>query len=257
MFALNLSSELACRPIGSSRRPRFACSVLQRSLSHRTLATQNPHRPASPVSPSRFPWPPRHASDAPKNSWWPAKSALVPKDFVDDTVCSTCHAQKTVSQVATPMARAASRVSGAKVPRDNPSMTATRGKFAYAISQTAQGFDYSVSDGANRISATLLWAFGIANKRQTYIYEKGGEFYQSEMSYYPAIAGLDVTTGHEQKRRQPARTLWERSGSAGRAKMLPAIPPEPPRSAAGSLRKMLRLALLVKPAMGRAARMSS
>jgi Cytochrome c554 and c-prime len=135
-----------------------------------------------------------------KNSWWPTKNAQAPEDLVGNKVCATCHAEKTASQIATPMARAASRVSSAKVLRDHPCMTATRGKFVYAISQTAEGFAYSVSDGANRISATLLWAFGIANKGQTYIYEKGGEFYESEMSYYSAIAGLDVTTGHEQKR---------------------------------------------------------
>jgi hypothetical protein len=135
-----------------------------------------------------------------KNSWWPTKNARAPEDFVGNKVCATCHAEKTASQIATPMAHAASRVSSAKVLRDHPSMTATRGKFAYAISQTPEGFDYSVSDAGNRISATLLWAFGIANKGQTYMYERGGEFFESEMSYYPAIAGLDVTTGHEQKR---------------------------------------------------------
>jgi len=135
-----------------------------------------------------------------KTSWWPTKNAQALEDFVGNKVCATCHAEKTTSQFATPMALAASRVSSAKVLRDHPTMTATHGRFAYAISRIAEGFDYSVFDGANRISTPLLWAFGIANKGQTYIYERGGDFYESEMSYYPAIAGLDVTTGHEQKR---------------------------------------------------------
>jgi hypothetical protein len=193
-----------------------------------------------------------------KNSWWPTKNPQAPEDFVGNKVCATCHAEKTASQIATPMARAASRVSSAKVLQDHPSMTATRGKFFYAISQTAEGFDYSVSEGANRISATLLWAFGIANKGQTYIYEKGGEFYESEMSYYSAIAGLDVTTGHEQNARSPARTLLVHGRiRRPRKSALPVIAPEPPRSAAGSLRKTPRLVLPVKPAMGRVVRMSS
>jgi len=62
-----------------------------------------------------------------KNSWWPTKNARAPEDFVGNKVCATCHAEKIASQIATPMAHAASRVSSAKVLRDHPSMTATRG----------------------------------------------------------------------------------------------------------------------------------
>jgi hypothetical protein len=137
-------------------------------------------------------------------------------------------------------------------------MTATRGKFAYAISQTADGFDYSVSDGANRISATLLWAFRIANKGQIYIYEKGGEFYESEMSYYPAIAGLDVTTGHEQKRPATSEDALGTLQDPLAAQQCFAYHATGATTVSGGFApETLRLALLVKPAMGQLARMSS
>jgi len=135
-----------------------------------------------------------------KNSWWPTKKARSREDFVGNKICAGCHSEKTSSQAATPMANAARPVSDARILRAHPAMSATRGKFTYAISQTSAGFTYSVSDGANHLSAVILWAFGVANKGQTYIYEKDGEYYESEMSYYAAISGLDVTTGHEQKR---------------------------------------------------------
>jgi hypothetical protein len=135
-----------------------------------------------------------------KTSWWPTKNAQAREDFVGNNACANCHSQKTASQVATPMANAASTVGNARILRDHPSMAATRGKFTYAIWQTPAGFDYSVSDGENQLSAAIRWAFGIANKGQTYLYEKNGEYYESEMSYYAALSGLDVTTGHEQKR---------------------------------------------------------
>jgi len=135
-----------------------------------------------------------------KNSWWPTKKAQAREDFAGNKACRSCHSEKTASQVTTPMAQAASTVTAAKILRAHPSMTATRGKFTYAIAQTPDDVIYSVSDGDNRLSAAILWAFGVANKGQTYIYEKGGEYYESEMSYYAAIPGLDVTTGHEQKR---------------------------------------------------------
>jgi hypothetical protein len=135
-----------------------------------------------------------------KDSWWPTKNAQAREEFLGNKACVNCHAEKSASQITTPMAHAASTVSNAKILRDHASLSAKRGLFAYSISQTANGYSYSVSDDTNEILAAILWAFGNANKGQTYLYEKEGTFYESEMSYYPAIAGLDVTTGHEQKR---------------------------------------------------------
>ena len=98
------------------------------------------------------------------------------------------------------MAHAARTASEAKILREHPSLTAQRGMFTYSISQTPLGYRYSVSDGTNQLSATILWAFGLGNRGQTYLYQRDGQFYESEMSYYPAFGGLDETTGHEQKR---------------------------------------------------------
>jgi len=98
------------------------------------------------------------------------------------------------------MAQAAGIPSDAKILRAHPSLTAKRGPFTYLISQTPEGYSYTVSDGTNQLSATILWAFGLGNKGQTYLYQRDGQFYESEMSYYPATSALDVTTGHEQKR---------------------------------------------------------
>jgi hypothetical protein len=135
-----------------------------------------------------------------KNSWWPTKNGEASEDFLGNKACANCHAEKTASQITTPMAHAAQTASGAKILRDHPSLSAKRGPFTYAISQTPEGYSYSVSDGTNQLSATILWAFGLGNKGQTYLYQRDGKFYESEMSFYPAIGGLDVTTGHEQKR---------------------------------------------------------
>jgi hypothetical protein len=55
---------------------------------------------------------------------------------------------------------------------------------------------YSVRDTTNSISETLVWAFGLGNKGQTYIYQRNGFYYESRLSFYKAIRGLDLTTGH-------------------------------------------------------------
>ena len=135
-----------------------------------------------------------------KNSWWPTKNAQSREDFVGNKACANCHAQKTASQITTPMAHAARTVSDTRILRDHPSLRAKRGPFTYTVSRTSEGYSYAVSDGRNELAANLLWAFGLGNRGQTYLYQRNGQFYESEMSYYPAINGLDITTGHEQKR---------------------------------------------------------
>jgi hypothetical protein len=135
-----------------------------------------------------------------KNSWWPTKNAQAREDFIGSQACANCHAEKTASQLTTPMAQAASAISNARILRDHPTLGAKRGPFTYAISQTPEGYSYSVSDGTNQLSVPILWAFGLGNKGQTYLYQRDGQFHESEMSFYPAVSALDVTTGHEQKR---------------------------------------------------------
>lgn len=135
-----------------------------------------------------------------KNSWWPTKNVQAREDLIGNNACANCHAEKTASQITTPMGKAASTVSDTKILREHSPLTRRRGPFTYAIAKTSEGYRYSVSDGGNQLSATILWAFGLGNKGQTYLYQRDGQFYESEMSFYPAISGLDVTTGHEQKR---------------------------------------------------------
>jgi hypothetical protein len=50
----------------------------------------------------------------------------------------------------------------------------------------------------------VSWVFGSGHFGQTYVFEKNGTFFESNLSYYPAIHGLDFTTGH---RRAPAANL--------------------------------------------------
>ena len=137
-----------------------------------------------------------------KDSWWPTKKAASRDDFVGNQACVGCHSEKTASQISTPMARAARLAHDTKILRDHPALSAQRGRFTYSITPSAAGASYSVSDGTNNLSlsATILWAFGAAQKGQTYLYLKDGEYYESEMSYYSSLRSLDVTTGHEQKR---------------------------------------------------------
>lgn len=64
---------------------------------------------------------------------------------------------------------------------------------------------YSVSAGGKTLVADLLWAFGAGSMGQTYLYEYRGALYESQVSFYSAINGLDITIGH----RNPAQLNLE------------------------------------------------
>jgi hypothetical protein len=135
--------------------------------------------------------------------WWPTRPWPSRNDLVGDQVCAKCHAEKTATQRTTPMAQAARAAQAATILRANPSMTGKRGLYYYTISQTPKGSLYSVTDGTTTSSAPIAWAFGIGHKGQTYVYAKDGAYYESEMSFYSQLHGLEVTTGHQS--RSPAR----------------------------------------------------
>jgi hypothetical protein len=133
------------------------------------------------------------------SGWWPTKRSASLQDFAGTAECARCHAEKTLSQVATPMARASSAALGSSILREHDNISRRIGGYTYAISRGDAGSVYSVSDGVRSISEPIGWAFGLGNKGQTYIYQHDGLFYESRMSFYRSLQGLDLTTGHASK----------------------------------------------------------
>jgi hypothetical protein len=110
--------------------------------------------------------------------------------------CVACHRNESRSQPATPMGQAASRAIDADILRDHPDMRFTRGAYTYAIHRETNRVTYSVSKGKKTFSAPIVWAFGVGSIGQTYLYENRGDLYESEVSFYTPIQGLDITIGH-------------------------------------------------------------
>jgi hypothetical protein len=79
--------------------------------------------------------------------------------------------------------------------RENPKLTVRKGPYTYTVETRANESTYSVSDGTRTISLPIHWNFGAG--AQTWILEHHGRRYESAVSYYPSIAGLDFTTGDE------------------------------------------------------------
>jgi hypothetical protein len=79
--------------------------------------------------------------------------------------------------------------------KDHPVLTFRDGAYSYRIERHGNVSVYSVTDGKQTVAASIGWAFGLGNAGQTYVFEKDGTLYESRVSYYRAINGLDLTIG--------------------------------------------------------------
>jgi hypothetical protein len=88
-----------------------------------------------------------------------------------------------------------------------PKLTFHKGAYTYTVETTDKGSTYSVTDGTDTISAPIQWAFGAGT--QTWVLERNNRMYESFVSYYKPIDGLDITMGDQDL--QP-KTLVEAFG---------------------------------------------
>lgn len=112
-----------------------------------------------------------------------------------ESACVSCHRARSESQPQTPMARAMTLPGSNQALPENSKFTVRKGPYTYTVATQAQESTYSVSDGTRTISLPIHWNFGAG--AQTWVLEHNGKRYESAVSYYPAILGLDFTTGDE------------------------------------------------------------
>ncbi len=112
-----------------------------------------------------------------------------------ESACVSCHSAKSQSQPRTPMGRALALPGANPVLKDNPKLTVRKGPYTYSVETKGDESTYSVSDGTRTISVPIHWNFGAG--AQTWVLERNGHQYESAVSFYPSIPGLDFTTGDE------------------------------------------------------------
>ncbi len=111
--------------------------------------------------------------------------------------CVTCHAAQANPQINTSMAHATETVAECGVLRSHPDLTFQSGGFSYRIQRKGDQSLYSVSNSSGTFTVPIKWAFGLGEAGQTYVFEKDGNLYESFVSYYKAIDGLDITMGDQ------------------------------------------------------------
>jgi hypothetical protein len=77
----------------------------------------------------------------------------------------------------------------------HPNLSVQIGNYSYAV-QTKEGQStYTVSDGTGSLTLPIRWALGLHS--QTWLLEKDGEYYESQISYFRQEQGLATTPGHD------------------------------------------------------------
>jgi cytochrome c554/c'-like protein len=109
--------------------------------------------------------------------------------------CATCHPAQARPHPETSMAHAMELPVECAILKDHPALTFRDGAYSYRIERRADTSVYKVTDGKQTVTAAIGWAFGLGNAGQTYVFEKDGTLYESRVSYYSAIDGLDLTVG--------------------------------------------------------------
>jgi hypothetical protein len=127
--------------------------------------------------------------------WWPTKGTAARDQYVGSETCGHCHQDRVESQTNTPMAHAVKAATAAAFTNFPDAMQFHIGVYDYSLSRTTSGAEYSTSNGQRSASAAVSWIFGDRQFGDTFLYQQNGIYFESRVSYYRVLNGLDLTTG--------------------------------------------------------------
>lgn len=133
-------------------------------------------------------------------NWWPTKQFADQSQFAGTQACATCHESIVRSQSTTQMALTMTPAANSQILASHTGGILTSGSYRYSVERTASGFSLTVSDGVEKRTETLQWAFGSGFTAQSYLWWRNGEPYESRFNYFPfpAPGGFNRTPGRLQ-----------------------------------------------------------
>lgn len=109
--------------------------------------------------------------------------------------CARCHRAQALPQPSTSMGRALETGAASEILAAYPNLAFRQGAYSYQIVRDGDRSLYKVTDGHETVSVTIEWAFGLGAAGQTYVYQRNGRWYESRVSFYRKLQGLDITMG--------------------------------------------------------------
>src|SRR5262249_2263146 len=101
--------------------------------------------------------------------------------LVGDKVCAECHKGKADSQSRSSMGLAMESIRDSKILTEHQKMTFRNGPYSYEIARKGDQSFYTVTDGKETISLSILFAFGQGKAGQTYVLQYDGAYYESRV----------------------------------------------------------------------------
>jgi hypothetical protein len=135
--------------------------------------------------------------------------AAAASPMAGDAACVTCHAAQTAHFGATPMAQALERVEICNILKQHPDLSFQEGPYQSRIVRQGDRSTLTVTRAGETFTVPLLWAFGLGQAGQTYVFEYNGAFYESRVSFFYALGALDLTMGAANTKPQ---TILEAAG---------------------------------------------
>jgi len=129
--------------------------------------------------------------------------------FVGAKVCAACHTEIAEKHQRAVMTKAMEMADSCQILREFPDLKFKSGKFSFQIKRQADKSIYVIGDGKSELSLPILYCFGQGKAGQTYVFENNGAMYESRVSFYREINGLDITLGYAGESPQ---TLTEAAG---------------------------------------------
>ena len=93
------------------------------------------------------------------------------------------------------MARALEPAVECDILRAHPRLTFRAGAYSYEITRRGNTSTYTVTDGHANLSEPILWAFGLGEAGQTYVFKHNGSYYESRVSFFNDTQSSDQAVG--------------------------------------------------------------
>ena len=131
-----------------------------------------------------------------KPGWWPTKGDAPRDEYVGSAACARCHADVAAAQKTTLMARTAMPAVDSELLRSHQKAELSQGPYTYQLTRGAEEEIYTSSDGQQKISEPLTWAFGTGNHGQSYLFQHDGSLYETRLTYYQSSQSFSLTPNH-------------------------------------------------------------
>ena len=129
--------------------------------------------------------------------WRPTKE-ISGIGFVGNQKCVECHVEQK-PQLETPMAHALLQSVDGRMLEEFPPKPFKLGDYTYEVKKQDDGIIYTVSDGKNKTSFPIMYSFGEGRKGQVYIFKYNDTLYESRVTLYRTLKGLDITVAQPQQ----------------------------------------------------------